>query len=344
VANRYVAHQQGQTSLTSTQPVDNSSVAGSPVTVAGTSVPGNTIYVAATNTDNNSQTTTATAAVRPDGTFTLSVPVSGGTTVFTIVAVSPSGATAHARRSVVFDFTPGTVLLDLTDPSGDDNGPGNYAYPTAGDFHLGAFDIQEFRVIESPDGATTTFKVKVRDLSPTFGSPLGAQLVDVYVHDPTAAAANTSTAASFPQRNYAIAGPAAWSRLVEVQGFGQRYIDAHGTTVGTVNISANAISRFITFSVPTASLGGVPASGWGFTVVLTGQDGFSPDQARSFAPTPQGYQFGVCASASADPHCTFDPNKVPKAMDVITPAGVLQSDELDYIKHNPVTLQDVTIP
>jgi carbohydrate-binding DOMON domain-containing protein len=111
-----------------------------------------------------------------------------------------------------------------------------------------------------------------------------------------------------------------------------------------VNISANAISRFITFSVPTASLGGVPASGWGFTVVLTGQDGFSPDQARSFAPTPQGYQFGVCASASADPHCTFDPNKVPKAMDVITPAGVLQSDELDYIKHNPVTLQDVTIP
>ena len=31
-----------------------------------------------------------------------------------------------------------------------------------------------------------------------------------------------------------------------------------------------------------------PASGWGFTVVLTGQDGFSPDQARGFQPTPQG--------------------------------------------------------
>jgi hypothetical protein len=34
---------------------------------------------------------------------------------------------------------------------------------------------------------------------------------------------------------------------------------------------------------------------------------------------------------------------VPKAVDVITPAGVLQSDELDYTLHNPVTLQDVTI-
>jgi len=264
--------------------------------------------------------------------------------VLNTVATSATGATAHDQRTVVYDFTPGALLLDVTDPNNDDNGPGNYAYPTSDNFHAGAFDIQEFRVIESPDGATTTFKLKVRDLSPTFGSPLGAQLVDVYVHDPIAAVANTSTAASFTERNYVIASGSAWSRLIEVQGFGQRYIDAHENTVGTVHISANAISRFITFSVPTASLGGIPASGWGFTVVLTGQDGFSHDQARGFQPTPQQYQFGVCATASTDPHCTFDPNKVPKALDVITPAGVDQSNELDYTKHNPVSLQDVTIP
>jgi len=165
----------------------------------------------------------------------------------------------------------------------------------------------------------------------------------VYVHDPSVAAADTSTAASFPQRNYAIAPGSAWSRLLEVQGFGQRYIDANGNTLGTINISANAISRFITFSVPTASLGGTPGKGWGFTVVLTGQDGFSPDQARSFAATPQSFQFGVCAAASNDPHCTFDPNKVPKAMDVITPAGVSQSTELDYTL-GPVVIQGVFIP
>ncbi len=259
------------------------------------------------------------------------------------VAVSPTGATAHDQRTIVFDFTPGTVVLDVTDPSNDDNGPGNYAYPTSSDFHAGAFDIQEFRVIISPDGSTVTFKLKVRDLTPTFGSPLGAQLVDVYVHDPNAAAVDTSTAASFPQRNYTIASGSAWSRLLEVQGFGQRYIDAHSNTVGTINISANAISRFITFSVPTSSLG-TPGSGWGFTVVLTGQDGFSPDQARRFTPTPQDFTFGVCATASSDPHCTVDPNTVPKAMDVLTPTGVSQSDELDYTMHNPVTLQDVTIP
>jgi glucan 1,4-alpha-glucosidase len=345
--NRYVAHTQGQTSLTVTAPPDQSAVNSSPVTVTGMSAPGNTIYVAATNTDNNSQTSVVSTSTKPDGSFSVSVPITGGTIVLNVVAVSPTGATAHDKRSVVFDFTPGTIILDVTDPANDDNGPGNYAYPTFSGFHAGAFDITEFKVILSPDSSTVTFKLQTRDLTPTFGSPLGAQLADVYVHDPGAAPADTSTAASFPQRNYAIAPGSAWSRLLEVQGFGQRYIDAHGTTLGTINISANAISRFITFSVPTSSLvstaGEVPGSGWGFTVVLTGQDGFSPDQARSFAPTPQPFQFGVCATVSTDPHCTVDPNTVPKAMDVITPSGVSQSTELDYTL-GPVVIQGVFIP
>jgi glucoamylase len=77
--------------------------------------------------------------------------------------------------------------------------------------------------------------------------------------------------------------------------------------------------------------------------VLTGQDGFSSDQARGFQPTPQDFQFGVCATASTDPHCTVDPNTVPKAMDVVVPDGVAQSTELDYTL-GPVVLEDVTIP
>jgi carbohydrate-binding DOMON domain-containing protein len=162
----------------------------------------------------------------------------------------------------------------------------------------------------------------------------------VYVHVP--GATPTSTAASFPQRNYTIAAASAWSRLIEVQGFGQRYVDASGSTLGSVSITANQVSRFITFSVPKASLG-TPTNGWGFTVVLTGQDGFSPDQARGFQPTPQPFQFGVCAATSSDPHCTFNPNAVPKALDVITPAGVAQSTELDYTLH-PVVVSGVTIP
>ena len=338
---RYVAHTQGTTPLTVTSPADLSLVTASPVTVTGTTAPGNAVHVTATNTDANFASSSASTTADATGAFSVAVAVTGGTTVLNVVAVSASGGTAHVKRTVIFDFVPGTLLLDVADPSGDDNGPGNYAYPTSGNFHPGAFDIEQFQVFD--DGTNVIFRVKVRDLSPTFGSPLGAQLVDVYVHDPGAAPGSTSTAAANASRNFQIAPAYAWSRLIQVQGFGQRYENASGTPLGTVAISANEVSRFITFRVTKASLGS-PGPGWAFTVVLTGQDGFSGDQARGFQPTPQEFQFGVCAAPSADPHCTVDPGTVPKAVDVIPPAGVLQSDELDYTLHNPVVLQGVGIP
>jgi glucoamylase len=337
--SRYVTHTQGQTTLTVTAPADLSAISGSPVTVTGTTAPGNTVDVLATNTDHNTSTTSATTTALADGTFSVEVPVTGGTTVLNVVATAADGGTAHVTRTVVFDFVPGTLLFATNDADNDDNGPGNYAYPTSSNFHAGAFDVEAFQVYD--DGTNIIFRVQTRDLSPTFGSPLGAQLLDLYVHDP--AASSTSIEASFPQRNYQIAPTSAWNQLIEVQGFGQRYVDAGGATLGTVQISANQISRFITFSVPKATLG-TPTSGWMFTVVLTGQDGFSPDQARSFAATPQDFQFGVCAETSNDAHCTADPNSVPKAIDVLTPPGVAQSDELDYTLHNPVVIQGVTMP
>jgi glucan 1,4-alpha-glucosidase len=337
---RYVQHTQGTTTLTVTAPIDQSSVSGSPVTVSGTSAAGNTVHVAATNTDNTFTTSTATTTVAGDGTWSVQVPVDGGTTVLTTVAVAPNGGTAHDQRSIVFDFVPGTLAFDVSDPSGDDNGPGNYAYPTSSNFHAGAFDIRDFQVWDS--GSDVTFRLRTQDLTPTFGPTNGAQLVDVYVHEP--GASPTSTSAANASRNFQIAPAFAWSRLLQVQGFGQRYEDASGNTVGTIAISANQISRYITFKVSKASLGGTPGSGWAFTVVLHGQDGFSDDKARGFAPTPQDFLFGVCATASSDAHCTANPNSVPKAIDVLTPPGTAQADELDYTLHNPVVLQGVTVP
>jgi hypothetical protein len=67
-------------------------------------------------------------------------------------------------------------------------------------------------------------------------------------------------------------------------------------------------------------------------------------KARGFTPTPEPFQFGLCATAIADAHCTFDPSAVPKVMDTITPTGVIQSDELDYTLHGPVVLSGVTLP
>ena len=341
--SRYVENTQGETQLTVTAPADESE-AGATATVTGTSAPGNTISIAVTNTDAGFQTTTAQTQAGPSGAFSVDVAVPAGTNVVTIVATSPSGATAYAKRTVVREFAPGTLVLDHADPDGDDNGPGNYAYPTSSNFRPGAYDLRRFQVFDDAANDRVVFRVHTRDLTPTFGSPLGAQLVDVYAFNPAAGGA-TSTAASFPGRNYTIAPAGAWNRLIEVQGFGQRFVDASNTgSLGTVTISANQILRTISFSVPKAALGGTPGPGWRFTVVLTGQDGFSPDQARGFAPTPQEFAFGVCpAPDPGNPRCSADPGTVPKAIDILVPAGASQAEVLDYTA-GPVEIEPIAMP
>jgi glucan 1,4-alpha-glucosidase len=340
---RYIDHTQGTTALTVTAPADRSAVTGS-TTVTGTAAPGAAIVVRGVNLDDHSAVT-GTATAGKDGSFSVPLTLTGGTTVLNTVATDKHGGTARDVRSVVFDFAPGTLLFQATDPDGDDNGPGNYAYPKSDNFKPGAYDLEQFQVYDDAATNRIIFRVRTRDLTPTFGSPLGAQIVDVYVHDPKATATSMQPSFGVGARPYTIAPAGAWSRLIEVQGFGQRYLDAAGNTLGQVSISGNDVSRYITFSVSKSSLG-QPGPGWGFTVVLHGQDGFSGDgdQARQFQPTPQDFQFGECAVASSDPHCTFPANQLPKAMDVFTPAGVAQSDELDYTKVNPVVIQPVVMP
>ena len=210
------------------------------------------------------------------------VPVIGGTTVLNVVAVSPSGATAHEQRTVVLDTVPGTLLLDVADADGDDHGPGNYAYPTSTSFKDGSFDIEQFQVFDA--GTDVIFRLRTRDLTPTFGSPHGAQLVDVYVHVPGAAA--TSTEAANATRNFAVAAPFAWSRLIQVQGFGQRYVDATGAI---------------------GSWPGMITMGW---IVPFTVSGTSPAQAKPF-----GCPFGWSAAESGPSNTTSR-----SAMSISSPA------------------------
>jgi glucoamylase len=100
--------------------------------------------------------------------------------------------------------------------------------------------------------------------------------------------------------------------------------------------------RTITIALPKAQFG-TPASGWGFSVVLTGQDGFSADHARGFTAAPTAFTFGVCAPGGTAAICSAGPSTVPKAVDVITPAGVSQATELNPTL-GPVVIQPVTVP
>jgi glucoamylase len=154
---------------------------------------------------------------------------------------------------------------------------------------------------------------------------------------------STSTQAAFASRNYTISAAGAWSQRLEVQGFAAPvWVNPSGGTVGTPLVLANQGDRTITIALPEAQFG-TPSSGWGFSVVLTGQDGFSSDQARAFTQYPGAFTFGVCPDGDTAPICEVDPSTVPKAMDVITPPGVSQAAELNPLA-GPVVIQPVTVP
>jgi glucoamylase len=339
VRDRYVDHAPpAAVPVTVSAPADGTVTGGSSVAVSGTTAPGAAVSVAATPADVTGSTTTVPVTADAAGHFTASVPVSYGTNVVTVGVATRTG-TGYARLTVVSTALPGTSVLDAPDPSGDDHGPGTFQYPTAADFHDGAFDLTDFQVIDA--GATIYLRTQLRDLTPTFGSPLGAQLLDVYVRNP--AATSFSTAAPYPQRNYSLAADSAWSSRIEVQGFASPVLtDPAGNSLGTPTVTANQATRSILIAVPAAAFGR-PTSGWVFTLALHGQDGFSPDQARAFAATPQPYQFGLCAPTTSSPICALDPATAPKVMDTITPPTTPQSTELDPTT-GPVTLHGVTVP
>ena len=343
---RYVTNgPPGKLPVTITAPAQGATLAAASTTVTGTTTAGSAVTVASADTTTGAPAAVTSTTAAADGSFSATVPVSFGSNAITVSATAPGGRSTGYAQVTVTNEGGGTSVLDVADPTGDDNGPGTYQYPTATNsdgspvFVPGSFDLTRFQVLS--DGTFAYLRVTLRTLVPTFGVLDGAQLLDVYVHAPGASA--TSTAAAFASRNYTIAPAGAWSQRVEVQGFASPvWVNASGASVGTAAALAVQADRTITVALPEAQFG-TPASGWGFAVVLTGQDGFSSDQARAFTATPGAFTFGVCAPNGTAPICSVNPSTVPKAMDVITPANVTQATELDPTLA-PVVIQPVTVP
>jgi hypothetical protein len=342
VRARYVDRQPpARAPLAVASPADGETVTSATTTVRGTSAPGARVVVEAANTDTGAPSSVAATTADGSGAFAVDVPTTFGATVITTTTTTRGGATGYDQRTVASDVVTGTTVLDTGDPAGDDHGPGTFQYPTSGDFHPGAFDLTRFQVIQGDQ--TVYLRTRLANLDPTFGDALGAQLLTVFVHDPAAAA--TSTAPLFASRAYSIAPQDAWSRAIQVRGFeAPRYVTASGAAAGTVSVQASRQTGYVTIGVPRASLGGDPGPGWSFAVVLYGQDGYGQDGARAFTETPQPYTFGRCPTdPSPDPRCQVPLDQLPRAMDVLTPAGVDQATELDRSR-GPVVLRGVAVP
>ena len=315
VSDRYVAHgMPGALPLTITSPAPGTTITTPSITVTGTTAP-HALVDAEAETPAGGAAATGSAMADGSGHWSLTLTPTGfGSPTITVTATK-GNSTGYAQELAVDVGLPGTNVLTATDPSGDDNGPGTYQYPTTSSFTAGAFDVTGFRVTET---ATDVYiQTALRNLVNTFGNDFGAQMLDIYVRNPSATP--TSTAAAFPQRNYTIASADAWTERIEAQGFAPPvWVNAAGTSLGSAQLIADVPSHTATLVLPRAAFGD-PGSGWVFTVALTGQDGFSPDQARGLCRHASGRSRSACAPpGGTNPICSVDPNTVPKVMDTIT--------------------------
>src|SRR5215831_13832967 len=173
---RYVAHgPPGALSVNITAPADGSTLAATSTAVTGTTAPGAKVTVESVDSTTGAPSTVMSTKAAADGSFSATVPIGFGSNAITV------GASTHGLRNTgyaqvtVSNEGGGTTVLDVSDPSGDDNGPGTYQYPTSGDFKPGAFDLTRFQVLS--DGTYAYVRVTLANLAATFGVVGGAQML-----------------------------------------------------------------------------------------------------------------------------------------------------------------------
>jgi glucan 1,4-alpha-glucosidase len=331
--------------LTLTAPEDGSTTDAATTTVTG-QTDGVEAYVHA-----GGETTPIELA--SDGSFSVEVPLTLGRNAVTVVAVGPDGGTSMARR-VVTSTNFGTPIGTVADPSGDDNGPGSYVYPTNAAFNPGAFDLTELGVYD--DGVNANFVVTLAGdvANPWGGNQISVQRFDLYLR----AGSGSDPVAALPGTNAQLAAP--YDLVVTADGFNDLGVrDAAGATVSSASLLALPATQQVVVSVPLSGLGSFDLSGAEYAITMMSHAGdgegtghVRPVYDREYWESTEGtdmawikeFRFGGGAgeydgAVDSRDTDTSDPNVI----DVLVPTGSTQADVLDWTAGAPVTLPYVPL-
>jgi carbohydrate-binding DOMON domain-containing protein len=174
--------------------------------------------------------------------------------------------------------------VELLDPSGDDDGPGTYKYPTDAVYKPGSFDITRFEVV--PSGDQVEFRVTVNSkIEDPWGSNAwggnGFSVQMAFIHIDTTRTGSAGVERALPGLNVRFAKDQAWERCVIISPQGptrvnseidQKASDLKDRVV--VPRITRAQGRTLIAVVPVADLGGAPADDWGYQVLMQSNEGF----------------------------------------------------------------------
>ncbi|MEK7251498.1 MAG: glucodextranase DOMON-like domain-containing protein, partial [Bacteroidota bacterium] len=174
-------------------------------------------------------------------------------------------------------ITTSKTLVDVTDPTGDDNGTGAFEYPANPNFVRGSFDLTNFTV--SFDDKNVYFYLKFQALSnPGWHPEYGFQLTYVAIAIDEDGVKDSGKRLVEQNANYMLDEQRAYEKLILVGG-GVRLEDKSGNILAAYipagadisNPLGNAESGTISFALPLSYLG-KPSSKWTFTILAGAQD------------------------------------------------------------------------
>ncbi len=225
------------------------------------------------------------------------------------VALAPSKAVlpvAGPVQIVMPDLGLSTLVLEINDPAGDDNGPGTYVYPTDTVFNRQVFDLKSFSV--SFDEKNLIFKFGFYGPVPNpwgSGINLSLQTLDVYVdRDP---GAGTGARMLLPGRNAALEQGNGWDIAVWAEGWTSQVVapdpqsgEPKQVTGVDFKVIVDPAARTVTIRVPRSTFGdGDPAS-WGYAAAVMSQEGFPAAgvwRVRDIEAQASQWRFGGAPSA-----------------------------------------------
>jgi carbohydrate-binding DOMON domain-containing protein len=193
------------------------------------------------------------------GAFDVPLTLTATGNQLVIAAVGSDGGTATQIRNVQAF---GNRIGGITDPTGDDNGPGSYVYPTNGAFNPGSFDLTNFDVYADGPNVRMVARTLGAITNPFGGNGMSTQRLNVYVHD----GADPSTTATplLPGTNMAAAAP--WSQAIVADGrhdtstYGEGVYGPDLAKIGAADLQVIPVSHQIVMTIPATVFGATDLS------------------------------------------------------------------------------------
>jgi carbohydrate-binding DOMON domain-containing protein len=176
-------------------------------------------------------------------------------------------------------------IVSIDDPTGDDDGPGTYTYPTDAVYKPGSFDITRFEVVPA-GGEQVELRVTVRtriedpwDSAAWGGNGFSVQMA--FIHLDTDHVKGSGVTMGLPGTNVRFAEDEAWDRVVIISPQGPTRVNSEvdqkcpqWKSRIVVPRVTRAEGKTLVALVDAKDLGGMPKASWGYQVLMQSNEGF----------------------------------------------------------------------